>query len=151
MTYEQELRSHMSSPSVAPEGEDFYPRAYARMARFLLGLAMLGVATLAVALGWRVGASFALGAAIAGVNFYWLKRTVSALAERVTQPGSSKPGRGVVVRFGLRYALVVLAVYAIFRSSWLSLYGLLAGLLLPVAAIACEAAYEMYVALRRGV
>jgi uncharacterized membrane protein len=140
----------MNSPSVPPEGEDFYLRAYARIARFMLVAAVLAAAALVLAFGWRVGAGFALGAAIAVLNFYWLKRTVGVLADRVTRPGSAKPGRGVLVRFGLRYVLVALAAYAIFRSSSLSLHGLLAGLLLPVAAIMCEAAYETYVALRRG-
>ena len=43
-----------------------------------------------------------------------------------------------------------LAAYGILTVSPASLYGLLAGLFLPVAAIACEAAYEVYVALARG-
>jgi hypothetical protein len=141
----------MNSPSAPPEAEDFYPRAYARIARFMLVVAVLAAGGLIFLFGWRVGAGFALGAAIAALNFYWLKRAVGALSEKITQPGSGKPGRGALVRFGLRYVLVVLAAYAIFRSSSLSLYGLLSGLLLPVAAIACEAAYETYVALRRGI
>ena len=45
---------------------------------------------------------------------------------------------------------IALAAYAILRVSKQSLYGMLAGLFLPVAAITCEAAYELYVALRRG-
>ena len=49
----------------------------------------------------------------------------------------------------LRYVLMGLAAYGILAVSPASLYGLLAGLFLPVAAIACEAAYEAYVALAR--
>jgi hypothetical protein len=45
---------------------------------------------------------------------------------------------------------MALAGYVIFSASPASLYGLLAGLFLPVAAIACEAAYEAYIALARG-
>jgi hypothetical protein len=55
-----------------------------------------------------------------------------------------------VLRFLLRYLLMGLSAYAIFTVSRASLYGLLAGLFLPVAGIACEAAYEVYAALARG-
>jgi len=151
MSYGQELRSNMSSPMAPPEAGDFYPRAYARIARFMLGLAILASAALAVAYGWQVAAGFAVGAAVAAVNFYWLKRAVAALSDRATQPEGGKPSGGVLVRFGLRYLLVGLAAYVIFRSSSLSLPGLLAGLLLPVAAVGCEAAFEVYTVLRRGV
>ena len=55
-----------------------------------------------------------------------------------------------MLRFLLRYALMGIAAYVIFTVSPASLYGLFAGLFLPVAAIACEAAYEVYVAIVRG-
>jgi hypothetical protein len=55
-----------------------------------------------------------------------------------------------VLRFLLRYFLMAAAAYAIFTVSRASLYGLFAGLFLPVAGIACEAAYELYIALARG-
>jgi small-conductance mechanosensitive channel len=113
-------------------------------------LAVLGIAIC----WWRAGAmfaaGFALGCVIAYVNFHWLKRVVAALADRVTRTGSRESGRAAFTRFLLRYALIALAAYAILRVSNRSLYGMLAGLFLPVAAIACEAAYEVYIALRRG-
>jgi len=56
----------------------------------------------------------------------------------------------VVLRFLLRYVLMALGAYVIFAVSRASLYGLLAGMFLPVAAIAGEAAYELWVALARG-
>jgi hypothetical protein len=68
----------------------------------------------------------------------------------VTRSGRSESGSGAVVRFLLRYGLIAAAAYAILKISAWSLYGMLAGLFLPVAAIACEAIYEAYVALRRG-
>ena len=48
----------------------------------------------------------------------------------------------MVLRFLLRYVLMALGAYVIFTVSPASLYGLFAGLFLPVAAIACEATYE---------
>ncbi len=151
MTYSRELSDSMNSPLAPPEAEDFYPRAYARIERWMRGLGILAGVGLWVAFGWQVAAGFTVGAAVGAVNFYWLKRSIEALAARATQPGAGKPSRGALVRFGLRYLLVGLAVYAIFKSSSLSLYGLFAGLLLPVAAVGCEAAYEIYAAMRRRV
>ena len=133
------------------EADKFYSGAYGRILRFMLVLALVAALALGIALGWRVSLGFALGCAIASVNFYWLKRVVSALADRVTQSGGTRSTRGVVLRFLLRYLLIALGVYVIFRGSSVSLPGLFAGLFLPVAAIGCEAAYEVYVALRHRV
>ena len=101
-------------------------------------------------LGWRIALGFACGCAIAYLNFHWLKRVVNVLADRITDAGKPRSGKGVVVRFLLRYFLMGSAAYAIFTVSRASLFGLLAGLFLPVAGIACEAAYEVYAALARG-
>ncbi len=115
-------------------------------------LALAPVFTVAAWLryGWRVALGLALGCAVSYINFYWLKRVVSAMADRITRTGRSESGKGIVFRFLLRYFLMGLAAYAILTVSPASLYGLLAGLFLPVAAIACEAGYEVYVAVARG-
>ena len=55
------------------------------------------------------------------------------------------------MRFVLRYLAVACAAYVILTSYPASLYGFLVGLFLPVAAILCEAAYELYTALARGI
>jgi len=138
-------------PTIPPQAESFYSGAYGRIVRFMLVLGI--VATIAVLLrfGPTVAAGFALGCAIAALNFYWLKRVVSALADRATQSGQRPSSKGVVLRFLLRYFLIALGAYAIFKISRDGLYGLLAGLFLPVGAIMMEAGYELYAALRRGV
>ncbi len=90
------------------------------------------------------------GCVVAYLNFHWLRRGVEGLADRIVEAGRTQSGKGIVFRFLLRYLLMGLAAYGILTVSPASLYGLLAGLFLPVAAIACEAAYEVYVALARG-
>ena len=57
----------------------------------------------------------------------------------------------LVARFLLRYVLLGAAAYAILTSFPASLRGLFGGLFLPVGAIACEAIYELYAAMARGV
>jgi len=135
--------------SASPDG--FYSGAYERIIRFMLLLGIGATVAVLVRFGMAVAAGFLAGCAIAFLNFHWLKRVVSALADRATASGERQSSQGVVLRFLLRYFLIGLAAYAIFRISRNSLYGLLAGLFLPVGAILMEAIYELYAALRQGV
>jgi hypothetical protein len=130
--------------------ESFYSGALARIPRFMVALAAVlsGVAWLRF--GWRIALGFACGCAIAYLNFYWLGRVVSALADRATQTPYKQSSGGIVFRFLVRYFLMAAAAYAIFSVSPASVYGLFAGLFLPVGGIACEAIYELYMALARG-
>ncbi len=145
-----------SEPSI-PAGSEpsfqalaFYSGALGRIRRNMLVLGPAAAVGVWAGLGWRFGLGFLIGCAIAYLNFHWLKKAVVALADRITYTGRSVSSSGIVSRFLLRYLLIALAAYVIFRVSIASLYGLLAGLFLPVGAILCEAAYEAYVALRRG-
>ena len=135
----------------SPEAEAFYSGALDRIRNFMMGLAF----ALTIAAWWRFGVrpalGFGCGCAIAYLNFYWLKRVISALADRATGSVTRQSGEGVVARFLLRYILMAAAAYAILTVFPKSLTGLLVGLFLPVAGIACEAIYEVYVALARGI
>jgi hypothetical protein len=117
-------------------------------------MAALGV-VLSLAAWWRFGllpaAGFAFGCVIAYVNFYWLKRVIGGFVDRASGAGTSLSSRGIVFRFLLRYALMAAGGYVILTVSPASLNGLLAGLFLPVGGIVCEAVYELYAALARGV
>jgi hypothetical protein len=131
--------------------ESFYAGAVARIPRFMIGVALIFGGAAWWRFGWRSALGFACGCAIAYLNFHWLEKVVSALADRATHSGYRQSSGGVVFRFLLRYLLMAVAAYAIFSVSPASLYGLFAGLFLPVAGIACEAAYEVYEAFCRGV
>jgi hypothetical protein len=140
-----------NSDSSTPTSEVFYAGALDRIRYSMVGIAVV----LAAAAWWKFGRSAALGflcgTVIAYLNFHWLKSGVSGLADRVTQSGKSQSGFGIVARFLLRYVLLGAAAYGILTSFPASLRGLFAGLFLPVGAIACEAAYELYVAVTRVV
>jgi hypothetical protein len=138
-------------PVASQAAEVFYAGALLRIRRLMAMLAPILAAGVWWKFGVRSAAGFALGCVIAYVNFYWLKRVIAGFAERATGSAGSQSGGGIVFRFLLRYFLMTLAAYAILTVSPASLNGLLAGLFLPVAAIACEAVYELYIALVRGV
>jgi small-conductance mechanosensitive channel len=130
--------------------ESFYAHALDRIRSFMFVLWMVLSATAWLRFGWRVALGFFIGCAVAYLNFHWLKGVVTELADRITQTGRRQSSKGVVLRFLLRYFLMAFGAYAILTVSPASLYGLLTGLFLPVAAIACEAAYEIFATLVRG-
>jgi small-conductance mechanosensitive channel len=139
------------NPGQAAAAEHFYSGALHRIGRFMTALAPALVAAAWWRFGLRPAAGFAFGCAIAYVNFHWLKRVISGFVDRATGTTTSQSGQGIVFRFLLRYFLMALGAYVILTVSPASLNGLLAGLFLPVAAIGCEAVYELYAALARGV
>jgi len=137
-------------PADFTDAENFYAGALDRIRRSMI---VLGVVLTSAAL-WKYGRGaaegFLLGAVIAYLNFHWLKSGVSGLADRVTNTGRPQSGKGIVGRFLLRYVLLGVAAYAILTSFPASLRGLFAGLFLPVGGIACEAVYELYAGVARG-
>jgi hypothetical protein len=130
--------------------ESVYSGALERIRRVMLALAVVATLASCWRFGWRIGLGMLLGCAVAYLNFHWLEIGVEGLADRIVQAGKSQSAKGIVFRFLVRYVLMGLVAYGILTVSPASLYGLFAGLFLPVAAIACEAAYEAYVALARG-
>lgn len=131
--------------------DTFYAGALDRIRNLMVALALI----LAAGSWWKFGRApalgFLLGSLIAYLNFHWLKSGVSGLAERVTHTGKAQSGKGIIARFLLRYVLLGGAAYVILTSFPGSLRGLFMGLFLPVGAIACEALYELYAAIRHGV
>ena len=133
-----------------PASEVFYSGALVRIARMMIALSVIAAAGIWLRFGWRIAAGFAAGAAIAYINFHWLKRAVIGLADRITQTPNTQRRSRVVLRFFIRYVLACLAAYWLYRFAPETLIAFLAGLFLPVAAILCEAAFEVYTALARG-
>jgi len=141
----------MAFSMVDANSDSFYSGALARVSAAMVVLAVITGVALWLRYGWSIAAGFVCGSIVSYLNFCWLKKVVGAFAERVTQAGKPQSAKGIVLRFLARYVLMALAAYVIVSVSPASLYGLFAGLFLPVAGIACEAAYEAYVALARGI
>jgi hypothetical protein len=129
--------------------DDFYSRALERIHKLMLVLGAAALITATTMFGWRIGLGFAVGGAVSFLNFYWLKKVVAGVAAATIQSGTPASSRGIVHRFLLRYFLMAIAAFVILTVSRDSLYGFFAGLFLPVAAMLCEAGYEMYAVLMR--
>lgn len=134
----------------SPEAEQFYEGAYARIMRSMAVFAAIFTVAAEFRFGWRVAGGFLVGCGLAVVNFLWLKRTIATLASRIVEPQAETVSKKPTTKWLLRYALFGGIAYVIFKSSILSLTGVMVGLFLPVAAILTEAVYETYAALRRG-
>ena len=146
------MADHILNPdrptSAYTVADEFYESAMRRILGFMLILGPICCAAAWMKFGYRAAIGLLLGCVIAYLNFQWLKSGVSGLADKVTNTAKPHSGKGIVARFLLRYVLLGMAAYAILTSFPASLRGLFVGLFLPVGAIACEAVYELYAALR---
>ena len=137
------------NPGASPQFDSFYARAIPRMLRTMLVVGVLLVAPVYWHYGWVGPIGVAAGAAVSYINFRTLIRGVEALGDRIVNQESKERGWAVVARFLVRYGLVGIAAYAIFKGSALAFRGFLWGLSLPVAAMMVEAGVEAWVAFRR--
>ena len=126
------------------ESDALYSATLARVNRLMIAIGIAGLITAFTYFGWRIGMGFVIGALVAYVNFYWLKKVVAGIADLTVTSGTAASSRGVVIRFLLRYFLMALVAFVILTVSRQSLYGLFAGLFLPVTALLCEAVYQVY-------
>ncbi len=141
----------MTTPeSTSAAAEHFLDTALGRIRKFLLVLSGIGLMVCGIFFRWPVIVGFLAGAIISYVNHLWLERAIEALGERITSQQSRERGGIIVLRALLRYVLIAGGAYVIFNVSLAALYGFLGGVCLPIAAVACEVAVEIFVTLRRG-
>ena len=145
------------SGMLSAEDESFLAGAGRRMYRGMWVLGAAGVVVCWLWHGWRWAGGFAAGAALSGLNFHWLHSAVRSVSEAFTAPRSgdmerSRPhapgAAGSAIRIVLRYALIAIAGYAIFVSSFFSLEAFFIGLFLFLGAVMVEAGYEVYCGFR---
>ena len=141
----------MPSSSDPRDAQQFYDGALARIRGFMLGLSGLGLLLCGWYFGWQGALGFTVGAAISYVNHRWLEHMVDAIGSRITTGESRERGGILVLRAVLRYVSIAVAAYVIFKVSKAGLYGFLGGVCLPIGAIACEVAVELFKGLRREI
>ena len=129
--------------------EAFYGRILSRLLKWIGVLSGFFLIFVCWRYGWRGGLGFAAGSVVSYLNFHALMRGVNGLADRIVNRNSREKGGMVVFMFMLRYGLVGLGAYAIFKGSAVAFHGFLWGLCMPVAAMMSEAGFEAYAAFLR--
>jgi hypothetical protein len=137
------------NPDAGSQLDSFYAHAIPRMLRTMLVVGVLLLVPVFWLYGWTGAIGVAAGSAISYINFRTLISGVEALGDRIVNRQSKERGWAIVLRFLVRYGLVGITAYAIFKSSALAFRGFLWGLCLPVAAMMVEAGVEAYLAFLR--
>ena len=119
-------------------------RAEARLPRWMMALASVTAVAALSAGQTRFATGFVLGAGLALVNYSWLHQAVEHLMAAHTE---RLPGL-LIAKFLLRYPLVIGGVYVIYRTGWIDLSGLLAGLFVPVGGVLIESFIQIREGLR---
>lgn len=139
------MRTEDSAPT-----DDLYACTIERIQRIMIGISIAALVTAEIYFGWRIAVGVAVGSIIGYLNFHWLRAVVAGLSDLAAQSGNPVSPRGIVMRFLVRYFLMALLGFVILTFSRKGLYGFFAGLLVTVAALLCEAAYEAYQAMVKG-
>jgi ATP synthase I chain len=137
-------------PAETPGEITAFERIIPRLLRNILVFSLLLIAPVFWFYRWMGALGFVLGATVSYVNFRSLTRSVEGLADRIVDRNSAEKGGRIVFRFVVRYVLVGVAAYAIFKGSSVAFYGFLWGLCVPVAALMAEAAWQGFTAFRQG-
>jgi hypothetical protein len=107
-------------------------------------LAIAATAGFFIAGRGRAGLGFAIGALFGILNYYWLHESVETLGNA----GRVRPPKRVIVKFVVRYPLVIAALYLFYRTRWLPFLTIIYGLLVPAGAILIESPFLIRESLR---
>src|SRR3989442_7264552 len=91
--------------------EAFYAGSLTRISNSMIVLAVLFTVGSWILYGGRIAVGVPCGWAIAYVNFFWLKRVVTALADRATEASQPQSNKGGGLGFLLRYLFMAVAAY----------------------------------------
>jgi hypothetical protein len=113
------------------------PRIESRMLRWMMLLAIVGVAAILAKGRWQVGIGFAVGAALGVLNFHWLWQTGNVLMSAQSAHVPFKTACLMVVRYPLAFAALALLYF----SGWVPLLPVIAGLLVPGGGVLVESLF----------
>jgi hypothetical protein len=126
---------------------EFYGAAERRIEYFTVALGAAGALCAGFVWGIRAGLGVASGAALAWINYRWMKQGVGALANLARpQHGAEKVyvPRSVYFKFMGRYALLIGAAYVILSHFNLPVASVLAGFSAVVAAVLVEVVSQLF-------
>jgi len=129
------------------QDDAFYAAAERRIEYLTIAIGAVATIASAIIWGWRVSAGIASGAILSWVNYRWLKQGVSTLARLSTAQAGTEKARvppSVYLKFLGRYALLIVAAYAILRGFNLPAVSLLAGFFAVIAAVLVELIGQLF-------
>jgi hypothetical protein len=127
--------------------ESFYTAAERRIEYLTIAIGAVATIGSAIIWGWRVSAGIASGAILSWINYRWLKQGVSTLARLSTAQAGTEKARvppSAYLKFLGRYALLIVAAYAILQGFKLPAASLLAGLFAVIAAVLVELIGQLF-------
>ena len=127
--------------------EAFYSAAERRIERLIAGIGALAAVATWYLWGGRAAAGLAAGAALSWVNYRWMKQGVDTLARLSTAQAGTQRAQvpfSVYLKFLGRYALLIVAAYAILRAFRPPVASLLAGFFSVVAAVLVEMVGQLF-------
>ena len=121
------------------------PGIEARMLRWTIALAILGVIPILVIWRFQVALAFAIGATLGALNFHWLWQTGRVLMESQT----ARVPRMTIFLIILRYPLSFAGLFILCYTRWLSPLPVIAGLFVPSGGVLLESLLMVREDLRR--
>lgn len=109
----------------------FYRQSESRISHLTLILGAVAALPIAYFYGWHWGAGILIGAALAWLNFRWLKQALDALTAAATAQASDQDAKVPVTTYFkalFRYGLIALAVYVIFKCLNVPVLSMILGL-----------------------
>jgi hypothetical protein len=125
----------------------FYAASERRIEYLTIAIGAAAAIAAAIIWGWRTAAGVASGAALSWINYRWLKQGVATLARLSTAQAGTEKARvppSVYLKFFGRYALLIVAAYAILQGFKLSAASLLAGFFAVIAAVLVELIGQLF-------
>jgi hypothetical protein len=125
----------------------FYAAAERRIEYLALGIGVAGAVITWFVWGGKPAAGFASGAVLSWINYRWMKQGVGTLARlSAAQAGAQRAQvpASVYLKFVGRYALLIVAAYAILRSFKPPAASLLAGFFTIIAAVLVEMVGQLF-------
>ncbi|MBT9330582.1 hypothetical protein D0Y96_005955 [Acidipila sp. 4G-K13] len=113
--------------------------AFRRALRTIVILALIGGSLFALIAGWQSGVYVLVGAAVSGVGLYEWQQLVALINARLDNQKTPRSTGFLLVMFFLRLGIAAVVLYATLKCLHGSLYALIAGLALAVAALTIEA------------
>ena len=104
--------------TTTPIDESRYRQSESRISHLTLLFGALAALPVGYFHSWRWGAGILIGAALAWLNFRWLKQGLDALTDAATAQADRQKVKvpiGTYLRALFRYGLIALAIYVIFK------------------------------------